>query len=68
MNRYAAILLSILAAGSAGASVPRAATIVGCRAILDGLCDEWAESSLYMVGTLDDARNKEASAQGPGTP
>ena len=54
--------------GSAGASVPRAATIAGCRAILDGTCDEWAESSLYMVGTLEDARKKEASAQGRGTP
>ena len=54
--------------GSAGASVPRAATVAGCRAILDGACDEWAESSLYMVGTLDDARSKEASAQGRSTP
>jgi F-type H+-transporting ATPase subunit beta len=53
--------------GSAGASVPRLATIAGCRAILDGTCDEWAESSLYMVGSLDDARNKETSAQGRGT-
>ena len=52
--------------GSAGASVPRLATIAGCRAILDGTCYEWAESSLYMVGTLDDARNKETSAQERG--
>ena len=50
--------------GSAGASVPLAATIAGCRAILAGTCDEWAESSLYMVGTLEDARIKESSAAG----
>jgi F-type H+-transporting ATPase subunit beta len=48
--------------GSAGASVARADTIAGCRAILDGACDEWAESSLYMVGTLEDARKKEETA------
>ncbi|MBF3542600.1 F0F1 ATP synthase subunit beta, partial [Burkholderia pseudomallei] len=26
-------------------------------------CDDWRESSLYMVGTLDDARRKEAAAR-----
>ena len=35
----------------------------GCRAILDGETDDWAESSLYMVGTLEDARRKEAKAK-----
>jgi F-type H+-transporting ATPase subunit beta len=35
---------------------------LGCRAILDGEADEWSESSLYMVGTLEDARKKEAAA------
>ncbi len=49
--------------GSAGASVPLTATIAACRSILAGECDEWAESSLYMVGTLEDARTKEASSQ-----
>jgi len=48
--------------GKAGRSVPLAETLAGCRAILDGAADEWAESSLYMVGTLDDARQKEAEA------
>ena len=48
--------------GTAGASVPLAETIAGCRSILDGACDDWAESSLYMVGTLDDARAKNSSA------
>jgi F-type H+-transporting ATPase subunit beta len=48
--------------GCPGVTVPRAATVAGCRAILDGTCDDWAESSLYMVGTLDDARAKEQPA------
>ncbi|CAJ3314868.1 ATP synthase F0F1 subunit beta [Burkholderia pseudomallei] len=49
--------------GQAGASVEIADTIAGCRAILRGDCDDWRESSLYMVGTLDDARRKEAAAR-----
>ena len=40
---------------------PLAETLKGCRTILDGACDQWAESSLYMVGTIDEAREKEAS-------
>ena len=52
--------------GTPGRSVPRAETLAGCRAILDGETDEWAESSLYMVGTLDDAREKEARAANTG--
>ena len=50
--------------GTAGRSVPRADTLAGCRAILDGETDDWAESSLYMIGTLDEARQKEAAAAG----
>jgi F-type H+-transporting ATPase subunit beta len=50
--------------GMAGRSVTLAATQEGCRAILDGECDGWAEPSLYMVGTLEDARAKEAQAKG----
>ncbi|MCW6513142.1 F0F1 ATP synthase subunit beta [Lichenifustis flavocetrariae] len=49
--------------GTPGRSVPRAETIAGCRAILDGETDEWAESSLYMVGNLDEARQKETDAK-----
>jgi F-type H+/Na+-transporting ATPase subunit beta len=30
---------------------------------LAGECDDWRESSLYMVGTLDEARAKEEAAQ-----
>ena len=48
--------------GTGGASVPLGETIAGCRAVLDGVCDDWAESSLYMIGTLDDARRKERGA------
>jgi len=40
----------------------RADTLAGCRAILDGEADDWAESSLYMIGSLDEARQKEAAA------
>jgi F-type H+/Na+-transporting ATPase subunit beta len=43
--------------------VPLAETLAGCRAILDGAADDWSEGSLYMVGTLEDARAKEAAAQ-----
>src|SRR3546814_19476217 len=46
--------------GLPGSTVPLAATLAGCRAIIDGEADDWAESSLYMVGDLDDARRKEA--------
>lgn len=49
--------------GMPGRSVSRADTMAGCRAILDGEADEWAESSLYMVGTLEDARAKEQAAK-----
>jgi F-type H+-transporting ATPase subunit beta len=45
--------------GTPGQSVSRAETLVGCRAILDGDADGWNEASLYMVGTIADARAKE---------
>ena len=48
--------------GTPGRSVTRADTLAGCAAILDGESDEWSESSLYMIGTLDEAREKEAAA------
>jgi len=49
--------------GKPGASVSRVDTLAGCRAILDGETDGWAESSLYMVGTLGEARTKETATQ-----
>jgi F-type H+/Na+-transporting ATPase subunit beta len=48
--------------GTPGESVSLADTLAGCRAILDGEADEWAESSLYMVGTFDQARAKETAS------
>ena len=55
-----------------GRSVALADTIVGCKMILAGEYDEWQESSLYMVGTIDEARDKEkaahATAQSPPEP
>jgi F-type H+/Na+-transporting ATPase subunit beta len=43
-----------------GRSVPVADTVAGCAAILAGECDDWDEGSLYMIGTLDEARAREA--------
>ncbi|MBY8975874.1 F0F1 ATP synthase subunit beta [Rhodobacteraceae bacterium NNCM2] len=48
--------------GTPGASVSRAETLAGCRAILDGEADSWSEASLYMIGPIDEARAKEQSA------
>jgi F-type H+-transporting ATPase subunit beta len=48
--------------GMEGVSVSLEDTLAGCRAILEGAADDWAESSLYMVGTLDDAQAKERAA------
>ena len=49
--------------GVPGRSVPVADTLAGCKAILGGECDDWQESSLYMVGTLDEAREREQVAK-----
>ena len=51
--------------GIPGQSVPLPETLKGCQAILDGTCDKWAESSFYMVGTIDDAKAKEDATQQP---
>jgi F-type H+/Na+-transporting ATPase subunit beta len=48
--------------GAPGRSVALADTLAGCRAILSGECDDWRESSFYMVGGLDEAREKERAA------
>jgi F-type H+/Na+-transporting ATPase subunit beta len=47
--------------GAPGRSVPVADTVAGCRAILSGECDDWQEGSLYMIGTLQEAREKETA-------
>jgi F-type H+/Na+-transporting ATPase subunit beta len=49
--------------GKEGRSVDLEQTLAGCRAILAGETDDWAEGSLYMVGDLDEARAKEARAK-----
>jgi F-type H+/Na+-transporting ATPase subunit beta len=54
--------------GKPGRSVPLIETLTGCRAILDGACDKWAESSLYMVGTIGEARDKEGSSNHEARP
>ncbi|MDR3415771.1 MAG: F0F1 ATP synthase subunit beta [Nevskia sp.] len=54
--------------GMPGRSVSRAETVKGCQAILDGACDGWAEKSLYMIGTLEEARQCEAAATAAGAP
>jgi F-type H+-transporting ATPase subunit beta len=51
--------------GHKGVSVDLSDTLDGCEAILGGETDDWEESSLYMVGTLEDARRKE-EAQNKG--
>jgi len=49
--------------GREGVSVPLKETLAGCRAILDGKTDGWSDGSFYMVGTLEDARRKEAATK-----
>ncbi len=49
--------------GTPGRSVALADTLAGCSAILSGACDDWQESSFYMVGALDDAKRKEEVAR-----
>ena len=49
--------------GKPGRTVELEATLAGCRAILDGEADNWAEASLYMVGDFEEARTKEHQAE-----
>jgi F-type H+/Na+-transporting ATPase subunit beta len=50
--------------GTEGRSVSLSDTLAGCRAILDGEADEWAESSLYMIGGIEEARQKDRDRAG----
>ena len=50
--------------GHEGVSVDLSDTLDGCEAILGGETDDWEESSLYMVGTLEDGRRKEQAQAG----
>ncbi len=56
-------MVTVAFTGKEGRTVALDATLAGCRAILDGETDDWAESSLYMVGDLDEARQREAAAK-----
>jgi F-type H+-transporting ATPase subunit beta len=57
-------MVTVAFTGSPGRTIELAATLAGCRAILDGETDDWAESSLYMIGDLEEARQKETQAKG----
>jgi F-type H+-transporting ATPase subunit beta len=50
--------------GETGATVPIDDTLTGCEAILGGETDAWDESSLYMIGTIEDARRKQKESRG----
>ena len=56
-------MVTVAFTGKPGRSVELEATLAGCHAILDGETDNWAESSLYMVGDLEEARHREANAK-----
>ena len=56
-------MVTVAFTGKAGRSVELEATLAGCFAILDGETDDWAESSLYMIGDLEEARQREANAR-----
>lgn len=47
--------------GTPGRSVPLAQTLAGCKAILDGETDDWAESSLFMIGDIEEGRQREVA-------
>jgi F-type H+-transporting ATPase subunit beta len=55
-------MVTVAFTGKAGRAVELAATLAGCRAILDGETDDWGESSLYMAGDLAEARARESAA------
>jgi F-type H+/Na+-transporting ATPase subunit beta len=52
-------MVTVAFTGKQGRTVEMADTLAGCRAILDGEADDWAESSLYMIGGLEEARARE---------
>jgi len=55
-------MVTLAFTGKPGRAVELDATLDGCRAILRGETDDWAESSLYMVGGLDEALEREGAA------
>ncbi|MCL5267767.1 MAG: F0F1 ATP synthase subunit beta [Bacteroidetes bacterium] len=49
--------------GRQGRYVKLSDTIAGFKAIIEGRCDEWPESALYMVGTIDEAEEQAKKLQ-----
>jgi F-type H+/Na+-transporting ATPase subunit beta len=56
-------MVTVAFTGKPGRTVELDATLCGCQTILDGEADDWAEGSLYMVGDLAEARQREAAAR-----
>jgi F-type H+/Na+-transporting ATPase subunit beta len=56
-------MVTVAFTGKEGCTVDVADTLAGCRAILDGEADDWAESSLYMIGGIEEARARERAAK-----
>jgi len=48
--------------GKLGRSVPLSDTLEGCKAILRGDCDQLAETALYMIGSLAEARRQQETS------
>ncbi|MCL2452277.1 MAG: F0F1 ATP synthase subunit beta [Alphaproteobacteria bacterium] len=55
-------MVTVAFTGKEGRTVELTDTLAGCRAILDGEADDWAEGSLYMIGTLEEARERERAS------
>jgi F-type H+/Na+-transporting ATPase subunit beta len=53
-------MVTVAFTGKPGRSVELEATLDGCRAILGGEADDWAEASFYMAGDIEEARQREA--------
>ncbi len=49
--------------GRQGRYVKLSDTIAGFKAIINGECDDWPESALYMVGTIDEAAEQAKKLQ-----
>ncbi len=55
-------MVTVAFTGKEGRKVEISETLAGCRAILDGEGDDWAENSLYMIGGIEEARARERAA------
>jgi F-type H+-transporting ATPase subunit beta len=55
-------MVTVAFTGKEGRTVEISDTLAGCRAILDGEADDWAENSLYMIGGIEEASARERAA------